>query len=141
MDKKTLVDHLNGDLAGEFQAVLMYTVYAAQVKGPYRPQLVQFMQTEITDELLHARFLADKIVALGGVPTSTPRPVPQTADARTMLENILKAEEQAIADYGARADQAREIGEVGLAVQLENMVLDETSHYEETRKMLAEWPG
>ncbi|MBI5670152.1 MAG: ferritin-like domain-containing protein [Chloroflexi bacterium] len=139
MDKQQLIDGLNGDLAGELQAVIMYTIYSAQVKGPYRPQLVQFMQAEIADELLHARFLADKIVSLGGTPTTSPRPVPAAAGAKEMLENILKAEEQAIRDYSARSEQARSQGELGLSVQLETMVQDETSHYEETKKLLAEW--
>lgn len=139
MDKQQLIDGLNGDLAGELQAVIMYTIYSAQVKGPYRPQLVQFMQAEIADELLHARFLADKIVALGGTPTTTPRPVPPAASAKEMLENIMKAEEQAVKDYGVRSEQARSLGELGLSVQLETMVQDETSHYEETKKLLAEW--
>jgi bacterioferritin len=139
MDKQALIKGLNEDLAGELQAIIMYTVYSAQVKGPYRPQLVQFMQAEIADELLHARFLADKVVALGGVPTSTPLPVPPASNAKSMLENILKAEGQAMADYSARSEQARTLGELGLSVQLETMVQDETSHYEETKKLLDEW--
>lgn len=139
MDKQQLINHLNEDLAGELQAVIMYTVYSAQVKGPYRPQLVQFMQAEIADELLHARFLADKVVSLGGTPITTPRAVPSAKDAKEMLENILKAEEQAVKDYSARSEQARTLGEIGLSVQLETMVQDETEHYEETKKLLAEW--
>lgn len=139
MDRQQLIDGLNADLAGELQAVIMYTVYSAQVKGPYRPQLVQFMQAEIADELLHARFLADKIVSLGGTPITTPRAVPAAASAKEMLENILKAEEQAVRDYSLRSEQARSLGELGLSVQLETMVQDETEHYEETKKLLAEW--
>lgn len=139
MDKQQLIRLLNEDLAGEFQAILMYTVYAAMVKGPYRLELAQFMKTEVGDELIHAQFLADKVVALGGTPTTTPRAVPAASTPQEMLENIARAEEQAIHDYIARSEQAREVGEVGLAVQLENMVQDETSHYEETRKLLAEW--
>lgn len=139
MDRKKLIEKLNGDLAGELQAVIMYTVYAAQVKGPYRPQLVSFFQAEIPEEQGHAQFLADKIVALGGVPTTEPRPVPPASDAKEMLENVLAAEKEAIADYSARVDQAEEAGERGLAIQLEDIVMDETSHYEETKKLLDEW--
>jgi hypothetical protein len=47
--KQALLDALNGDLASEFQAVIMYTTYSAMVKGPYRPQLKEFMQGEIPD--------------------------------------------------------------------------------------------
>lgn len=140
MDKQTLINGLNEDLAAEFQAVIMYATYSAQVTGPYRPQLVQFMQGEIPDELGHAQFLADKIAALGGVPNKTASPVPEAETAKEMLERILEAEQKAIANYTKRAEQAKEAGDVGLAVQLEDMVRDETEHYEETRKLLEDWP-
>lgn len=139
MDKQKLVDALNEDLAGELQAVIQYLTYSARVTGPWRPQLVEFMQAEIQDELMHAQFLADKIAALGGVPTSTPRPVPDAANPREMLEAILKAEKQATEDYTKRAKQADEFGDKGLAVQLEDMVRDETGHAEETAKLLKNW--
>ncbi|HLA44909.1 MAG TPA: ferritin-like domain-containing protein [Aggregatilineales bacterium] len=136
---KALIDALNRDLASEFQAVLMYTVYSARVTGVYRPQLVQFMQAEIPDELGHAQFLADKIAALGGIPTTEPAPVPPANNMKEMLENILAAEKDAIAGYSKRAEEAREAGEIGLSVHLETMIGDETAHYEETKKILVDW--
>ena len=139
MDKQTLITNLNHDLANEFQAIVMYTVYSAQVTGPYRLQLAQFMQTEIADEQGHAQFLAEKIASLGGAPTTTPAAVPAAKDAYEMLQNIAAAEKQAIAGYTARTEEARDLGEIGLAIQLEDMVLDETGHYEETLKLLAGW--
>jgi hypothetical protein len=51
----------------------------------------------------------------------------------------LHAEQQALLGYGERAEQARQAGDLGLAVQLENMVQDETTHFEETKKILADW--
>ena len=139
MDKKTLVDALNKDLADEFQAVLMYTTYSAKVTGPWRPQLVQFMQTEIADELLHAQFLADKIVSLGGEPTTQATPVPQANTPKEMLQAIMDAEEGAIASYTERAEQADAFGDKALAVRLEDMIADEQGHYEETKKLLMNW--
>ena len=139
MDKKQLIDALNDDLAGEFQAVIQYLTYSAKVTGPYRPQLVEFMQSEIQDELLHAQFLADKIAALGGNPTSKPKLVPNADTPKAMLEAIRDAERKAVDGYTERAKQADEMGEKGLAVQLEDMVRDETSHAEETAKLLKNW--
>ncbi|MBZ0291599.1 MAG: ferritin-like domain-containing protein [Anaerolineae bacterium] len=139
MSNQALIDALNDDLAAEFQAVVMYTTYSAMVTGPYRPQLVTFMQAEIPDELGHAQFLADKIAALGGVPTKQPLAVPEAETPKEMLERILEAERKAVDNYTKRADQAKEAGQLGLAVQLEDMVVDETSHYEETKKLLEDW--
>ena len=140
MDKKTLIEKLNEDLAGELGAIIQYTTYAAKATGPYRPQLAQFFLTEVADEQLHAQFLANKIVALGGEPTTTPRPVPKAATNREMLEEVLKAERKATADYAERARQAEEFGDKGLVVQLEDMVRDESGHSEETERMLRDWP-
>lgn len=139
MDKQKLIDALNADLAAEFQAIIMYTTYSAQVTGPYRLELSKFMQAEIPDELGHAQFLADKIFILGGVPTTTPLPVPPAETPKEMLERILEAERKAIAGYSERSEQAKDAGELGLGVQLENMVVDETGHYEEVKRLLADW--
>ena len=37
MDKKTLIDGLNEDLAGELGAIIQYTTYAAKATGPSDP--------------------------------------------------------------------------------------------------------
>jgi bacterioferritin len=140
MDKKQIIKGLNEDLAGELGAIIQYLTYAAKVTGPYRPQLSQFFLAEVADEQLHAQFLANKIVALGGEPTTTPRPVPPAATNREMLEAVLAAERQAVKDYTKRAKAAEALGDKGLAVQLEDMVRDESGHSEETERILRDWP-
>jgi bacterioferritin len=140
MDKKTLIDHLNQDLAGELGAIIQYLTYAAKVSGPFRPQLSQFFLAEVADEQLHAQFLANKVVALGGEPVTIPRPVPAARTNREMLEAVLAAERQATKDYAQRAKEAEEFGDKGLVVQLEDMVRDESGHSEETERILRDWP-
>ena len=140
MEKKELVDALNEDLAGELGAIIQYLTYAAKATGPYRPQLAAFFLAEVADEQLHAQFLANKIVALGGEPTTVPHPVPAAATNREMLEAVLTAEKRAAANYTERAEQADAFGDKGLAVQLEDMVRDESGHAEETERILRDWP-
>jgi len=140
MDKTTLIDNLNDDLAGELQAIIQYITYAAKATGPYRPQLAAFFLQEVADEQLHAQFLANKIVALGGEPTTTSKPVPAAGSNKEMLEAVLDAERGAIASYTTRAAEADAYGDKGLAVQLEDMVRDESGHAEETERMLRDWP-
>ncbi len=140
MDKKKLIENLNHDLAGELGAIIQYITYAAKATGPYRPQLAQFFLEEVADEQGHAQFLANKIVALGGEPTTEPRPVPTAKNNRQMVEAVLEAEQQATKDYTKRAKEAEEFGDKGLAVQLEDMVRDESGHAEETERILRDWP-
>ncbi len=140
MEKKELIDKLNEDFASELSAIIQYITYAAKANGPYRPQLTQFFLAEVTDEQLHAQFLANKIVALGGEPTTTPRPVPEASSNKEMLQAILEAEQKAVASYSQRAKDAEEYGDKGLVVQLEDMVRDESGHSEETERILQDWP-
>lgn len=140
MDKKELIKRLNEDLAGELSAVIQYTTYAAKATGPYRPQLVEFFLDEVPDEQGHAQYLANKIVALGGEPTTVPREVADAGTNQEMLEAVLAAERRAIRDYTQRAQDAEAYGDKGMMVQLEDMVADETGHAEETERILRDWP-
>ena len=138
--KQELIDGLNEDLRGEFQAVIMYRLYASMVQGPYRQELRTFFANEIPEELTHAQILADKISALGGTPAATPAPVSVVSDAKAMLEAALKAEVETIERYVKRRAQAEAAGEHGLVVDFDTLIADETTHRDELRQMLARWP-
>ena len=140
MEKETLIAKLNNDLAEEFAAIIQYITYAAKATGPYRPQLAQFFLAEVADEQAHAQYLANKIVALGGEPISSPTPVKEAANNKEMIEAVLEAELNAVRNYTERAKEAEAFGDKGLAVQLEDMVRDESGHSEETERILRDWP-
>jgi bacterioferritin len=140
MSNKAMIDALNEDLAGELGAIIQYITYAAKATGPYRPQLAQFFLAEVPDEQGHAQFLANKIVALGGEPTTKARDVPAAKNNREMVEAVREAEQRAVKDYTKRAKQAEEFGDKGLVVQLDDIVRDETGHLEETERLLRDWP-
>jgi len=139
MDKRKLINNLNADLSNELGAIIQYITYSAQVTGPFRPQLASFFLKEVPDEQGHAEFLANKVVALGGVPTTVPAPVAPAETNKELLEAVLVAERKAVADYVQRAKEAEEFGDVGLKVQLEDMVRDETEHAEQTERILRDW--
>jgi bacterioferritin len=136
---QSLIDGLNEDLAAEYQAVIMYRTYASLVSGPYRQELKAFFEGEIPDELNHAMFLADKIVALGGIPTTRAGDVATATDNRQMLENALQGEVDTIARYTRRVQQAEAAGEISIKIQLEDLIVDESNHRDDIRRMLTDW--
>ena len=136
---QTLIDGLNEDLSAEYQAVIMYRTYASLASGPIRQDLRAFFETEIPDELSHAAFLADKIVALGGTPTTSAAPVPLANDNRQMLENALAAEVETIERYTRRLEQAEAAGEIAVKIQLDDLIVDESKHRDDIRRMLKDW--
>jgi bacterioferritin len=138
-DREALIAGLNHDLAGEYQAILMYIHYSAKLTGPFRRELRSLFQAKIADEQGHAQFLSDKIAAMGGEPATEPRPITHVNQPRQMLDCALNAEVQAIADYSTRIGQAEACGELGLKVALEGQLADETRHKEEIERIIEGW--
>lgn len=136
MDKQKLIDLLNKDLAGELQAIHAYLHQYAVATGLRGHEFREIIGPEIPAELEHAKFLGDKIAALGGDPIVDAAPWKPHREVRDMVAYDLELERQAISDYKERADQAREYGDVGLAVHLENFVADETQHAETMERLL-----
>ena len=138
--KKALIEGLNEDLRGEYQAIIMYRVFASMVQGPWRQDLRAFFTNEIPEEMAHAQILADKIAAMGGTPATEPAPVTVVKDAKEMLATALAAEEATIERYVRRREEATAAGEHGLAVNFDDIIADETNHRDELQQILARWP-
>lgn len=138
MDEKmrVLIEGLNEDLANEYAASIMYTYNAAVVSGLYRSVLKPFFESEVADEQGHALYLSEKISILGGTPTTTPAEVKQHTQVKPMLEEAMEAERQTIKRYEERKVQAEELGLTELSVKLDDLISDETGHYEEIGRML-----
>ena len=139
MERAEIIGKLNEDLAAELAAIVTYITYAARVDGPHRPQLSQFFTAEVSGEQIHATYLANKIVALGGEPTTVPAEVPLPEGNRAMVECVLTMEREAVSRYSQRLQDAEAFGDIALKVTLEDFIRDETSHVEETEAILRHW--
>ena len=139
VSQEKFLELLNVDLAHEYSAVIAYRTYASQVQGQWRMELRQFFEAEIPDELGHAQILADKIVALGGTPTTQAAPVKPARDSKEMLRNALEDEIETIDRYVKRRKQAESLGHYGLAVEFDDLIRDETTHRDEIQMILKRW--
>ena len=135
-DKKALIAGLNEDLANELGASILYLYQTSTASGWDGEELREFLAPEVTGEMQHAIFLAEKIAALGGKPTTEPVQHKCPKDVMGMLKYDLKLEREAIEGYRRRSLQAEEAGEIGLKIKLEEMILDETGHAEQIERIL-----
>lgn len=131
MDKTKLIELLNHDLEGELQAIIQYSQHAFLVGGVSRPQLHDILENIAKDEMKHMEMLAERIVAMGGTPSTRPRPALGGNTIEEMLSNNLKIENEALKDYATRIKQAEEAGEMGTALILEDILVDEQNHADE----------
>jgi len=135
-DKKALIAGLNEDLANELGASILYLYQTSVATGWDGEELREFLTPEVAGEMQHAIFLAEKIAALGGKPTTMPTQHKCPKDVKGMLKYDLKLEREAIENYSQRCMQAEEAGEIGLKIKLEELIVDETGHAEKIERFL-----
>jgi rubrerythrin len=73
--REEMIQLLNEDLAGEYQAIIAYTVYSQVLKGAAYTDIARELEAHAGEELAHAIKIAKQIDYLGGMPGVTPKPV------------------------------------------------------------------
>lgn len=126
--RQRLVELLNEDLAGEYQAIIAYTVYSQVLKGAAYTDIARELEVHAGEELAHAIKIAKQIDYLGGMPCTTPKPVVTSTDAVTMLRADLENERETVGRYRQRIRQAEALGEFALSEVLRGIIMQEQEH-------------
>lgn len=136
---KDMIRLLNGDIQHEIRAALTYLYQHATAPGLKGQTLREILAPEIPGELQHAILLADKVVALGGKPDLSVPPIDRQETVAEMIRYDLKLEEEAVANYTERAEQADALGDLGLKVHLENLAAQETDHRDMMERLASDF--
>jgi bacterioferritin len=126
--RKQMIQLLNEDLAGEYQAIIAYTVYSQVLKGAAYTDIARELELHAGEELQHAIKISKQIDYLGGMPGVTPKPVKTSDDPVEMLRADLENERTTVARYRERIRQAEAMGEFGLSETLRAIILQEQEH-------------
>lgn len=126
--KQQLIDGLNEDLAREYKAIIQYVVYSQTIKGAKYQKIADELETHAAEELDHAIRVARQIDYLGGEPTMQPQKPLFSTDSREMLQYDLDAENETIAAYRERIQQAEALQEYALSEELREIIRDEQDH-------------
>src|SRR5579859_7885262 len=104
--RERMIQLLNEDLAGEYQAIIAYTVYSQVLKGAAYTDIARELEAHAGEELAHAIKIAKQIDYLGGMPSVTPKLVKTSNDAVAMLRADLENERKTVGRYRERIRQA-----------------------------------
>src|ERR1700693_4974437 len=85
LTRERMIQLLNEDLAGEYQAIIAYTVYSQVLKGAAYTDIARELEVHAGEELQHAIKISKQIDYLGGMPGVMPKPVKTSNDPITML--------------------------------------------------------
>jgi bacterioferritin len=138
ISRKKLIDLLNLDLGLEYSAAIQYINHAAVMTGAEFGDIIKELKVHANEEVGHAMILADQIDFLGGKPSIDVGKIWVSEDNRQMLKQDLKGEEDAIARYKKRIEQAEALKEFALAQQLRNILATEQEHAMDLKQALGE---
>ena len=128
ISRERMIELLNEDLAGEYQAIIAYTVYSQVLKGAAYTDIARELELHAGEELQHAINIAKQIDYLGGMPCVTPKPVTTSNDPVTMLRADLDNERITVGRYRERIRQAEAMGEFALSEILRAIIVQEQEH-------------
>src|SRR6202142_4543379 len=126
--REQMIQLLNEDLAGEYQAIIAYTVYSQVLKGAAYTDIAGELEVHAGEELAHAIKIAKQIDYLGGMPGVTPKPVKTSSDPIVMLRADLENERTTAGRYRERIRQAEAMGEFALSETLRAIIVQEQEH-------------
>lgn len=126
-----LIEDLNRDLEWEYASAIQYLQHAVSITGAVYESIKRRLLTYSHDEMEHAVMLSDQINFLGGAPTVNVERREVSLESLEMLQQDLKAEENAIRRYKERIGEAESLREYGLRRILEDILLKEEEHKRE----------
>ncbi|MDG2297840.1 MAG: ferritin-like domain-containing protein, partial [Gammaproteobacteria bacterium] len=78
LDKKLTCEILNSIMEYELSGVVRYTHSSIMVSGPHRIPIVQFLQAQANESLLHAQEAGELLTGLEGHPSQQIAPIEET---------------------------------------------------------------
>lgn len=146
-DRSKIIDLLTEAYNAEIETVANYLANSVNLEGIRAKEIKESLQTDVTEELGHARELADRIHTLGGsVPGSKElkmtqrslQPPANSTDVIAVIKGVIDAEDSAIDLYGRliQACEGKDYVTQDLAVRLKS---DEEQHRREFVGFLKEY--
>ncbi len=126
--RERMIELLNEDLAGEYQAIIAYSVYSQVIKGAEYMDIARELEVHAVEELQHAIKIARQIDYLGGMPCVVPKPVKTSSGPVAMLREDLENERATVERYRERIRQAEAMGEFALSETLRAIIVQEQEH-------------
>ena len=141
MDKNKVLPILNRIMELELAGVVRYTHYALMIYGYNRIPIVDWLQKQADESLLHARSAGDLVTWMGGHPSLGIGPLLESHkhDIGDILRESMDHEAESLKAYEALLDLVKDRN-VRLEEYARDMIAAEVAHQDEVDKMLRK-PG
>ena len=121
---------LNGAIAREIQVSVQYMWQHVQWMGVDHFAVSDKFKEIAVEEMKHAEKIAERLWYLGGVPTTKPAPINVGKSLWEMVDNDIKAEEEAMEMYKKIEDLADAEKDPTTRFIFESILEDEEEHHD-----------
>lgn len=141
MNKEAVLNTLNRILELELAGVVRYTHYALMVYGYSRIPIVEWLQKQAEEGLVHARMAGELVTWLGGHPSLGIGPLLEshTHDIGDIMRESLAHEAESLKVYYELFELVKD-KDIRLEDYARSMIAAETEHQDAVNKMLRK-PG
>ena len=139
MSKEEVIKELNKALEIEHSAIIMYLHHAEFVKGLDAEPIIARLKEIASDEEKHRDILRERIVVLGGVPSTklSDIKIKHSDDIKEMLKDELKEEKEAVLLYREILSMVKDMEDnETLHHEIYHLITGEQEHVEELQRLL-----
>ena len=134
LEKSRLIKLMNEGLEMEYASQIQYLTQAAITRGSYAEGLMARFKEIASDEMEHADILRNRIVALGGVPTTKVGKIQVHKDSLQAIKINLRYEKDTVSFYRKLLNLIPH-DEVILYEAVEHVLQDSEEHVEELERL------
>ncbi|MDH5362567.1 MAG: ferritin-like domain-containing protein [Aigarchaeota archaeon] len=138
MVSKGLLEMLNKGIARELQVSVQYMWQHVLWKGVKGFAVKDELKNIAITEMKHAESIAERLVYLGGTPTTKPDPIFVGENLKQMIEQDKKDEETAIKLYKQTIKMAVKEGDITTEEIFRKILEDEEDHHDTFTTLLEE---
>ncbi len=141
MNKKNndkIIECLSKIFQSEMSGIMRYLHYSFMIMGHNRIPIQKWLRDQAQESTAHAVAAGEKITSLGGHPPLILEKIKETNkhNIDQILKESLSFEEEALGYYKQLAVLAAEAGDMATEEFARSMVMDESAHIDEVKKML-----
>ncbi|MFQ5965616.1 MAG: bacterioferritin [Candidatus Scalinduaceae bacterium] len=134
MGKEKIIEVLNKVRVEELTAIMQYLQHHYLAKGINSPDVSEIFKKLSIVEMKHAYALAERITALGGIPTTKIDKINVPEKLEDMIKENYEVEKTAIEDFKGYIKEVSE--DITTRRMLEDILADEEEHLDELGKLL-----
>ncbi len=134
MGKEKIIEVLNKVRVEELTAIMQYLQHHYRAKGINSPAVSEIFKKLSIVEMKHAYALAERITALGGIPTTKIDKINVPEKLEEMIRENYEVEKVAIEDFKGYIKEVSE--DITTRRMLEDILADEEEHLDELAKLL-----